>query len=223
VSAARLYQLAGLPKWTPAERSHLLLPAGRTYEARAGIRLQSGLHPGEVTRRAGFPLTTLDATVASIPALLSLDDLICLLDSALAAGWLPVPSSQKGQRKLRKALALADKRAESTFETLLRLLLVRAGVPPETLQFQVLSEGGRKIARLDLAWPSLKLAVEADGREHHDAPKALYRDRARANALELEGWTILRFTWSDLVSRPEWIVAQISLARNRLFAAKTAA
>jgi very-short-patch-repair endonuclease len=141
----------------------------------------------------------------------------------MAAGWILAHGSQKGQRRLRQAVALADRRAESTFETLLRLLLVRAGFPPEDLQFKVFTEDGREVARLDLAWPSIKLAVEADGRQFHDAPKALYRDRARANDVELEGWTILRFTWADLLRDPDEIVAKIARAVNRLSAAKTAA
>jgi hypothetical protein len=165
MSAARLHKLGGLPIWTPAERPHLLLPAGRRYEARKGVRLRSGLQPGEATHRAGLPVTTLDRTVRDMASLLSPDDLICLVDSALAEKWHP----HFPKPKLRAALALADGRAESTFETLIRLLLVRAGIPPEALQFKVFDASGRELARVDMAWPRVKLALEADGREHHGA------------------------------------------------------
>jgi very-short-patch-repair endonuclease len=63
-----------------------------------------------------------------------------------------------------------------------------------------------------MAWPSVRLAVEADGREYHDEPDARYRDRHRANDVVLEGWRILRFTWGDVLRRPEWVVAQIRRA-----------
>jgi very-short-patch-repair endonuclease len=96
----------------------------------------------------------------------------------------------------------------------LRLLLIRAGLAPETLQLELFEANGRVYARLDMAWPSVKVAVEADGREHHDAPEALYRDRVRGNALALAGWTVLRFTWADLVRRPQWIVEQVRRALN---------
>ena len=64
-------------------------------------------------------------------------------------------------KRLRAALALADGRSESTFETLVRLLLVRAGLAPETLQLEVFDQNGRLYARLDMAWPSVKVGLEA--------------------------------------------------------------
>jgi very-short-patch-repair endonuclease len=166
-------------------------------------------------------VTTLDGTVGAMTLVLPLDDLICLVDSALRQRWAPVLKPQSSKRKLLRALTMADGRSESAFETRLRLLFVRAGIPPEILQFRVYTEAGREIARLDMAWPSVKLAVEADGRETHDALPALYRDRVRANdlELELEGWMILRFTWFtwfDLVSRPGWVLNQVHRALTRL-------
>ncbi len=98
------------------------------------------------------------------------------------------PATPRMPRRLRAALALADGRAESTFETLVRLLLVRAGLAPETLQLEVFDKNGRLYARLDMAWPSVKVGLEADGREFHDLPAALHRDRVRANQLAEDGW-----------------------------------
>jgi very-short-patch-repair endonuclease len=172
--------------------------------------------------RRGFPVTTLARTVDDLALMLAADELVCAVDSALREGWRLEPGSAPGVGRVRAANALADARSESTFETLLRLLLVRGGVAPETLQFEVMKDG-RVRFRLDFAWPGLKLAVEADGREYHDAPAALYSDRARANALELAGWTILRFTWKDLLHDPEGVVAQVAAAINRLAGTKRAA
>jgi very-short-patch-repair endonuclease len=44
-------------------------------------------------------------------------------------------------------------------------------------------------------------------------------DRRRQNAIELAGWTVLRFTWHDLVNRPAAIVAEISAALSTRTAA----
>ena len=151
--------------------------------------------------------------------LLSPDDLICLVDSALKQKWQP----QDPKPKLLAALELADGRSESTFETLLRLLLVRAAIPPEELQFRVFNVDGHEVARVDMAWPSLNLALEADGREYHDLPKALYRDRTRGNLLAREGWTTLRFTWADLQRAPQGIVNQVRSLLIRLTEIKMAA
>lgn len=215
MTAARIHQLWGLPIWSLTELPHLLLPAAKTYSSRSGVRLRSGLLPGEMTTRHGLPVTTLTRTVSDLALLLVPDDLVCALDSALRKGWRLEPGSSPGVGRVRAANALADGRSESTFETLLRLVLVRGGVPPETLQFEVMKDG-RVRFRLDFAWPSLKLAVEADGREYHDAPAALYGDRVRANALEVAGWMILRFTWSDLMHDPQGVVDQVAAALNRL-------
>ncbi|HEX4016116.1 MAG TPA: DUF559 domain-containing protein [Frankiaceae bacterium] len=146
-------------------------------------------------------------------SVLELDDLVCLLDSALRAGWDRDDTAGR-PRRLRAAMAMADARSESTFETLLRLLLVRAGLAPDALQLELFGVDGRVYARLDMAWASVKVAVEADGRAYHDAPQALYRDRHRANDLALAGWTILRFTWADLLRRPQWVVSQVRRALN---------
>jgi very-short-patch-repair endonuclease len=56
------------------------------------------------------------------------------------------------------------------------------------------------------------LAVEADGRDTHDRPEALYADRVRQNLIMLAGWRVLRFTWYDVMQRPDWVIAQVRQA-----------
>jgi very-short-patch-repair endonuclease len=71
-------------------------------------------------------------------------------------------------------------------------LLVAAGLPRPVQQHK-LRVNGRTI-RIDLAYPELRIAIEYDGWEYHSTRGAFDRDRARANELELLGWTVLRFT-----------------------------
>jgi hypothetical protein len=216
-TSARLHDLWGLPVWTAAELPELILPRGMMRAQRPGFRLHFGMEPQECIRRKGFPAMNLARTVAQLVNVLPLDEFVCLLDSALRAGWidegLVLTHSQTTQ--LRKALVLADALSESPLETLLRLLLVRAGLAPEVLQLRLFTRDGECYARLDLAWPSRRLAVEADGAEHHDQPKALYGDRRRQNLVLLAGWTVLRFTWHDVLYRPAWVVAQVREALSR--------
>ena len=182
VTASRVHHLGGLPRWTPQECPHLILPAGQTFNNCNGLKLHAGLQPGEGISRQGLPVTSLARTVFDMGTVLALDDLVCLVDSALRAGWVRDPAAARMPKRLRAALALADRRSESTFETLVRLLLVRAGLAPETLQLEVFDQNGRLYARLDMAWPSVKVGLEADGREFHDLPAALHRDRVRARS-----------------------------------------
>ncbi|WP_261558740.1 endonuclease domain-containing protein [Frankia tisae] len=69
---------------------------------------------------------------------------------------------------------------------------------------------GRLLARVDLAWPEARVAVEADGAAVHSQPDALFRDRIRQNALLARGWRVLRFTWEDVVMRSAYVVATVS-------------
>jgi very-short-patch-repair endonuclease len=63
--------------------------------------------------------------------------------------------------------------------------------------------------RIDFAWPERRLGVELDGRAFHDGWNAQRRDASRQNELLVHGWSILRFTWSDVVHAPVRVVAQL--------------
>jgi very-short-patch-repair endonuclease len=78
---------------------------------------------------------------------------------------------------------------------------------------------GRLVARLDAAYPERKLAIEIDGFAYHSSPDAFQRDRTRQNRLVALGWTVLRFTWADVVHRPAMVAQQIREAIHRLPAA----
>ncbi len=65
---------------------------------------------------------------------------------------------------------------------------------------------------MDFAWPEQRLLVEVDGFAFH-ADRSRYRsDRRRTNALVLAGWRVLRFSWEDVVHRPDVVVAQVRAA-----------
>lgn len=62
---------------------------------------------------------------------------------------------------------------------------------------------------IDIAFPDAMVAVEIDGWAWHmDAVRA-QADKRRQNVLVRAGWTILRYTWHDLVERPAAVLAEI--------------
>jgi len=65
---------------------------------------------------------------------------------------------------------------------------------------------------LDLAFPAARVAVEVDGWAWHSGVAEFRADRRRQNALVLGGWTVLRFTWDDLVHHPNAVLTQIHAA-----------
>lgn len=107
---------------------------------------------------------------------------------------------------------------ESELEKRFTRLAQKHGLPELSLQHQVW-HAGRFVARVDAAVPELLLAIEVDGFEHHSTPEAFQQDRTRQNALVALGWTVLRFTWNDVVRRPAHVAQVIRRAVASLSAA----
>jgi very-short-patch-repair endonuclease len=77
---------------------------------------------------------------------------------------------------------------------------------------------GPKRYFLDIAFPAARLAIEVDGRAYHSDARSFQRDRRRQNDLVAAGWTVLRFTWEDVVLRPDDVIARIEAALRRAIA-----
>jgi very-short-patch-repair endonuclease len=69
---------------------------------------------------------------------------------------------------------------------------------------------GRRVARVDFAWPERKVAVEYDGLWHAE-PGQFAKDRRRLNRLREAGWTVVFVTAADMHRRAE-LVARIAAA-----------
>lgn len=69
---------------------------------------------------------------------------------------------------------------------------------------------------LDFGFESVKLGVEVDGRDFHSAPADQERDRRRGAYLAKCGWTILRFSASDVMNNSMTVSDKISVALSRL-------
>lgn len=62
---------------------------------------------------------------------------------------------------------------------------------------------------LDFAIPELKIGIEADGEIFHSAPKQQQHDKERDMKLAQMGWTIIRFSDSEIEKRPEQVISTI--------------
>jgi hypothetical protein len=110
-------------------------------------------------------------------------------------------------RSVEGVAELMDPAAESPMETRTRLVIVTAGLPPPVSQFRVLDERGRFVARVDLAWPEWKVAVEYDGHDHTSDDRR-GRDVERIDALRRLGWTVIVVT-SRQYATPGWIEQRV--------------
>jgi hypothetical protein len=115
----------------------------------------------------------------------------------------------RGRGRARTRLSLADGRSESPPESTVRVALVMTGVEPPVPQYSVMRDG-YFVARLDLAWPALRFAIEYDGQWHADRDQ-LTRDRRRLRELTAMGWQIYHVTRDDL-SDLDRLVADIAAA-----------
>ena len=123
---------------------------------------------------------------------------------------------RRGSKLLRSLLDLVDDRpVESVIELKLLGLLRRTKLPSPVTQFNV-TENGQVIARVDFAYPEIRLAIEADGYRYHGARNAWERDLKRRNALTARGWHVIHVTWDDIAHRPTEVVKQIRRAIENL-------
>ncbi len=76
--------------------------------------------------------------------------------------------------------------------------------------------GGNLIAIADVLFARVKLIVEIDGRAWHSDEIRFQRDRTRRNDLVNSGYTVLRFTWDDLIRRPTYVVSTVRRALERI-------
>jgi very-short-patch-repair endonuclease len=115
-----------------------------------------------------------------------------------------------GSRRARRVAAAADGRSESPLESVLRSILIEAGI--DGFEPQVVVRDGTFSARIELGHPGLLIALEADGFAYHSTRTALQRDCRRHVNLTLRGWRLLRFSWEDVMFDREWVVAAIRAA-----------
>lgn len=188
------------------------VPAARRIRTRPGVDVRRRDLPVEdVTTRAGLPVTAVPLTVLEAAVALG-EDGPRLLDRALQRR-VTFPDLRRahcrnlgrhGSSAAAVLLRAAGDGAASEAERRLVRLLRRAGVTGWVLGHP--AEG----YLLDLAFPTIRVAIEVDGWAWHSDVDRFRADRRRQNALVAAGWTVLRFTWHDLGHRPGAVVAEIS-------------
>ncbi len=112
---------------------------------------------------------------------------------------------------LRRALREARAGAETAEESRLRLLLVRAGLPEPALNLD-LHVAGHFVARLDLAFPRYRVAVEHDGRIHAVDRRQFAKDADRWEAIREAGWRHVRILSHHMRPDPQVAVDKATRA-----------
>jgi hypothetical protein len=103
---------------------------------------------------------------------------------------LPRFRGRRGVVQARELVPLMDARAESSGESLTRIVILDAGLPCPVPQHWVVM-GGVAVYRLDLAYPRYKIAVEYDGYDYHSDPERRKADKERRKWLRAHGWIVI--------------------------------
>jgi very-short-patch-repair endonuclease len=193
-------------------------------------------HPGAVVHRTrdlervdttvvkGIPSTAVERTIIDLAAVLPARELTLSVDRALRLGLTrrdrligrfvalarPGRPGSAAARQLFTSMEQDLALVESDLESLLDSIIVDAGLPAPTRQHRVRIDG--RDYRIDLSYPDALLAIEGDGFGVHGGRDAFEDDRERQNDIVLSGWRILRFTWRQICSRPDWVTGQIRRA-----------
>lgn len=166
----------------------------------------------------------MERTLADLTPVLDLTEVLVLADAALHRGltsgnklraMADLFAGHPGIKALRTVIEHSEPASESPMETRLRMLLVLAGLPRPVAQQSIHDGWGRLLGRPDLYYPREKLGLEYDGGTHR---ANLVDDNRRQNRLLAEGVQLLRFTASDIYSRPQAVVEEVRVTLDRLAA-----
>lgn len=172
----------------------------------------------DVCLRQGMRVTTAARTAFDVGRRLPPRDAVPLLDALMNATRLKPDDIRaiadanpgvRGVRRLRAALALADGGAESPRESLLRMLLVGAGLPTPETQIEFFDDYGDVVIRIDMGWREWRVAVEYDGVQHWTDGRQRSWDIDRIAILDSMGWAVIRVS-ADMLRRPDVIIARVT-------------
>jgi hypothetical protein len=197
----------------PPGAIHVTVPGDPGRKRRPGLRIHRSrtLTPHDTTTYRGIPITTPIRTLIDLATTLNDLPLEQALDRADQQGLIdfaelkarPIP------RSLQAILAryTAPTFTRSELEDRFFALCDKHSLPRPLNNTIVEGE------EVDFVWRDKRLVVEVDGYGFHRSPSRFENDRERDVMLTLAGWTVLRFTWTQVTARPSWVAAA---ARTRL-------
>jgi very-short-patch-repair endonuclease len=179
------------------------------------------LHGRDRRTYQGIAMTTPERTLMDLGAVATETDLEEALEASIRLGLttfdrIVAHHAVSGGNGRRGSAALGRLLAErgdqpstgSRFETLLNRMLRAAKMRLPERQHPVFIDG-EFVGRVDFAYPSARVAIEADSWRHHFGREPWQNDSHRTTDLSAFGWAVLRFTYADLRDRPAWVIQRI--------------
>jgi very-short-patch-repair endonuclease len=194
--------------------AHVTLPHG-AHNRPGIITHRAALHPADVTRRHGIPVTSAARTLLDLAATEPTTELERALNEAhlqrrVSTHYLNEQFSRyprhRGTAALREAHQTEPKLTRSEAERRALELIRRAGLPPPEVNVQL---HGYEV---DMVWPNERVVLEIDGYAFHSMRRSFEQDRRRDQILTTAGYRVLRITWRQLTNEPEAVLVAITRA-----------
>jgi hypothetical protein len=196
---------AGAPPIVP----HITVPKTKSARTRIAVVHRSAVSDVDRTFIGPIPVTTPARVLVDCAPLVPFADLCSLTDTFLtyrkasSADVLgAIRRAGRGRHGIPKVMAalhvwVGGIRPGSPAEARLLRRLDEWGFPPPERQLEVTDERGATIARLDLAWPAWRTALEYQGELAH-GPRDEVHDEARLSAVVAQGWWVGEVYKEDL-------------------------
>ena len=198
---------------------------------RAGITGHE-LVPGHlrIGRRHGLPLVDPASVFLQLAAIVTLEELVVvgdhlILDPKVLDPHDPRPylltaeleegvarHRGKGRGRANEALGLIRHGSESRMETLLRLILHRAGLPEPTVNLTLTGIRRRWRHRADLVYVERRVIVEYDGDHHRTNARQYEEDMRRFDDFVHDGWQLVRVRKYGVLTNPSDTVDRVRSA-----------
>ena len=211
-SAAALYELLGgrddlveltCTRWLRSRRSGVV------------VHESTRIDPDDITERDGIPVMRPERVVLELAGLRSSPRFVeMVIQSARRKRLITYESTHTflnrharrgvpGVKTLRSALEVWDptqRATDSEMETRLLQLLRSSGLTNAVPQFEIHDATGSLVARVDVALPGQKIAIEYDSKQEHSDEFQLAHDARRRNRIVANGWRHITARHRELVS-----------------------
>ena len=220
VKALQLYEPAALlvesaaarlSFWPEVDVDEVAAVVPRKLAPRAGYRFLRRRVPDHL-------VTEIDGVRMTMPALTAIDLGADAIDHGLRTGAVTLEEMREALSAIRwqpgngaRRLVLEESSGQpwSAAERRLHRLLRKAGIEGWRANVSLIPAGVTYV--VDVAFTAHRLILEVDGRHFHGEATFEY-DRWRQNALVLDGWRVLRFTWTMIETYPERVVDTVRKA-----------
>ena len=195
------------------------------------LRRSTQMHLADPQVVHSVPVTGVARTVLDVAADVGPRRLETLVDAVLRqqmVSWADlyevlVRHSVQGRNGCGRLRQLLDHRygdaviPDSRWNRMVGQLLADSSLPEPQYEYVVCTVAGEFVARVDLAYPRQRLAIELDSVRFHLNRESFEQDARRRNRLLNEGWRVLTFTWSDYSNDPAGLIRSVRAARGQSF------